>query len=103
MPVALLVFAGFVSLVGLLGPAALLAWGLAGGDGESRNQLRGLLAVALVSATRRSRLPWDDLTQRSDDEGVMATPQAHHLDSRTRCWSLALPIVGDNHSVRVAS
>jgi hypothetical protein len=50
MSAALLVFAGFVSLVGLVGPAALLAWGLAGGDGESRNQLHGLLAVALVLA-----------------------------------------------------
>jgi hypothetical protein len=50
MSVALLVFAGFVALVGLVGPAALLAWGLAGGDGESRNQLHGLLAVVLVLA-----------------------------------------------------
>lgn len=72
MSVALLVFAGFVSLVGLFGPAALLAWGLPG-------------FVAL----------WIPAT--------LAIPQAHHPDSRRRCWSLALPIVGDNHSVRVAS
>lgn len=46
----LLVVAVVVSIGNALGPAALLAWGLAGGDGQPRNPLDAVLAVAVMLA-----------------------------------------------------
>jgi hypothetical protein len=46
---ALLVIALLVAIVNLVGPGALAAWGLGGGDGEPRNTGAGLLAVLVVA------------------------------------------------------
>jgi hypothetical protein len=45
---ALLVLAAVVALVNVPGPAGLLAWGLAGGDGEPQSPAHALLALLVM-------------------------------------------------------
>ena len=49
MSSTLVVIALVVSVVNLFGPGALAAWGLGGGDGESRHLGSNVLALAVVA------------------------------------------------------